>query len=196
MHKGFAVSIAIVLLLISGAFADQGTEQEQQFVITAANYGALEGAGVGTVSSFNIVPLANIQSTTVESGNIQYVQTSIGSLFQGANATGFLGAYGFDQGALTTGNQLQGSPSYFILGSQNQDFGYNFSQDTFNIGGFGSAAAIENFVGNQNQFIVTPYGVSANVQILGFGLFDGNDSRITNLVSRGLNIEHISRLRY
>jgi len=196
MHKGFAVSIAIVLLLISGAFADdQGTEQEQQFVITAANYGALDGAGVGSVSSFSIAPFANIQQTTVESGNIQYVQTSIGSLFQGATAAGFLGAYGFEQGALTMGNQWQDSPSYFFLGNQGQDFGYDFEQDIFTIGGLGSVVAIENFVGNQNQFIVTPYGVSANVQILGVGLFDGVDSHVSSLV-RGLSIEHISRLRY
>jgi hypothetical protein len=196
MHKGFAISIAVVLLLISEAFAADATEQEQQFVITTSNYGALEGSGVGAVSSFNFVPLANVQQTINDSGNIQYVQTSIGSLFQGANAAGFLGAYGFNQNALTVGDQWQGTPSYLILGLQSQDLGTAFTQNIINVGGLGSAAAIQNFVGNQNQFIVTPYGVSANVQVLGIGVLDGIDSHISSLVSRGLSINHISRIRY
>lgn len=194
MHKGFAVSIAIVLLLITETFA--AMEQEQQFMINTANTGVLTGAGVGAISSVSLLPLANVQETTVESGNIQYVQTSISSLYQGANAAGFLGTYGFDQDALAGGAQWQGSPSYMILGLQNQDYGTAFTQDIFTIGGFGSATAIENFVGNQNQFIVTPYGVSANIDILGVGLLDGVGSHITSLVSKGLSIEHVSRLRY
>jgi hypothetical protein len=196
MHKGFAVTISLVFLLSSGAFAADATEQEQQFIITTTNYGALEGSGVGAVSSFNFVPLANVQQSINDTGNIQYVQTSVGSLFQGANAAGFLGAYGFNQGALTVGDQWQGTPSYLTLGLQNQNLGTAFTQNIINVGGLGSAAAIQNFVGNQNQFIVTPYGVSANVQVLGVGVLDGVGSHISNLVSRGLSINHISRIRY
>lgn len=193
MHKGFAVSIAIVLLLVSGTFA--AVEQEQGFNITTSNAGTLTGSGVGAVSGINFVPLTNIQESVDDSGNIQYVQIGVSSLYQGASSSGMLGVYGFNQGALAVGNQWQGSPSYLILGLQNQDLGTAFTQDVFSIGGLGSAAAFQNFVGNQNQFIATPYGVSAHVQILGIGLLDGVDNHVSSLISRGLSIEHISRLR-
>jgi len=193
MHKGFAISIAIVLLLVSGTFA--AMEQEQGFNITTTNAGALTGSGIGAVSSINFVPLTNIQQT-VDAGNIQYVQIGVSSLYQGASSSGMLGVYGFNQGALAAGNQWQGSPSYLILGLQDQDLGTAFTQDIFTIGGLGSTAAIQHFAGSQNQFITTPYGVSANVQILGVGQFDGVGSHINSVISRGLSIEHISRLRY
>lgn len=194
MHKRFAISIAIVLLLVSGTFA--AIDQEQGFNITTSNAGALTGSGIGTVSSINFVPLTNIQQTVDDSGNIQYVQIGVSSLYQGASTSGMLGIYGFEQGALAVGNQWQGTPGYLFLGLQDQALGTAFTQDVFSIGGLGSATAIQNFVGNQNQFIVTPYGVSANVQILGIGLLDGVDSHIVSLISRGISIEHISRLRY
>lgn len=194
MHKGFAVSIAIVLLLISGTVT--AIEQEQGFNITTTNAGALTGSGVGAVASINFVPLANIQQTVDDSGNIQYVQIGVSSLFQGASSSGMLGVYGFEQGALAVGNQWQGSPSYLILGFQDQDLGTAFTQNVFTIGGLGSAAAIQHFAGNQNQIIATPYGISAHVQILGIGLLDGVNSHISSLISRGLSIQHISRLRY
>jgi hypothetical protein len=124
------------------------------------------------------------------------VQTGIGSLFQGGTAAGFLGVYGYDQAGLAAGDQWQGSPSYLILGSQGQSIGTAFDQDIFTVGGLGSATAIQNFTGNQNQFIATPYGVSANVQVLGIGELDGVNSHVISLVSRGINIQHISRLRY
>lgn len=194
MHKGAAVSIVIVFILASGTFA--ANVQEQGFNITTSNTGALTGSGIGSISSINFVPLTNIQQTVDDSGNIQYVQVGVSSLYQGASSSGMLGVYGFNQGALAVGNQWQESPDYFILGLQDQDLGTAFTQDVFTIGGLGSAAAIQHFVGNQNQFIVTPYGVSANVQILGIGLLDGVDSHIVSLISRGLSVEHVSRLRY
>lgn len=194
MHKGFAVSIAIVLLLVSGTFA--AMEQQQGFNITTSNAGALTGPGLSAVSSINFVPLANIQQAVDDSGNIQYVQIGVSSLYQGASSSGMLGTYGFNQGALTIGNQWQGTPSYFILGLQDQNLGTAFTQDVFSIGGLGSAAAIQHFAGSQNQFIATPYGVSANIQILGIGQLDSNNRHINNLINRGLSINHISRLRY
>ena len=193
MHKRFAISVAIVLLLISGTVV--AIEQQQGFNVTTSNTGVLTGTGIGAVSSINLVPLTNIQQTVDDSGNIQYVQIGVGSLYQGASSSGMLGVYGFNQDALAAGNQWQGSPNYFILGLQDQDLGTVLTQDVFSIGGLGSAAAIQHFVGNQNQFIATPYGISANVQILGIGLLDGVD-HISSLISRGLRIERISRLRY
>jgi hypothetical protein len=194
MRKGFAVSIAIVLLLISGAFA--AVEQEQQFDIISTNLGSISGAGVSAVTSINFVPLVNEQATINETGNIQYVQTGIGSLFQGASAAGFLGEYGYEQAGIAAGSQMQGSPSYLILGFQDQNIGTAFDQDIFTVGGLGSATAIQNFTGNQNQFIATPYGVSANIQVLGVGELDGVNSHVVSLVNRAINIEHVSRLRY
>ncbi len=193
MHKGFAISVALVLLLSSGTFA--AIDQAQQFNINTSNIGTLTGAGTGALSSINLVPIANIQEVSDGSGHIQFVQVGVGSLVQGASATGLLGIHGYNQGASTVGNQWQTTLNYLTLGLQDQSLGTAFTQDVLSIGGLGSAVALQNFIGSQNQFIITPFGVSANIQVLGVGLLDGVGGPTAGVINNGLSINRVVPIR-
>jgi len=187
MHKLFAVAIGFILLLSSGAFADIGSEQ--QFTIQASNVGTVTGPGVGAVASTNIIPVFNSQQAVESSGTIITVQTVAGSLFQGASATGLSDIYGYQQGAFVGGNQWQALSGLFGIGQQGQDLGTQFSQDVIGMGGWGAAAAAQSFAGNQNQLILTPNGVNANIQCVGVNLTDGLGGQISSVFSRSINIK-------
>jgi len=172
MRRGYIVATALVLLLASGTFAD--VDQAQQFVVNTSNAGSLSGAAAGALASTNMVPVVNVQQSSDGGDNIQLIQTTVGALFQGGAASGLCGLYGFDQGAYAGGSQTQGTTGYFNIGSQDQGFDTLLMQDVFNVGGLGSATAIQNFTGGENQIISTPYGVSANIQCLSIGMLDGS----------------------
>ena len=187
MYKLFAVTIAFVLLLSPGTFADIGSEQ--QFNIQTSNVGTLIGAGTGAISSVNIVPVINSQQTVDGSGSIRAIQIGIGSLFQVASASGLSGIYGYQQGASVGGDQWQVLQGFFGIGQQGQNIGTQFSQNLVRIGGWGSAAAVQHFAGNQSQLILTPYGVNANVQCIGINLIDGLGGQTSSVFSRIINIK-------
>lgn len=187
MNKGFAVPIALILLLSSGAFAAIG--QTQHFNIDASNVGSMTGAGGGGAASMALVPVAHSQVAVDRSGGVIALQTGIGLLVQGASAVGLGGLHGFEQSASAVGDQSQAVPDPYTLGLQEQNLGADLSQDAFTVGGLGSAVALQSFVGAQHQFIVTPYGVSVNVQCVGVSLLDGIGGRNSSVLNRGLNIE-------
>ncbi len=188
MHKRFAITIAIVFLLSSGAFAEE-IGQYQGFVIGASNIGNLTGAGASGISSITMVPVANFQQVVDGSGTLKTVQMGVASLFQGGTATGACGLYGFDQGASIVGAQSQMLPNYLSLGVQEQSLGPGLSQNVYRMGNLGSAIAFQNFVGGQNQLIITPYGVNANVQYVGVGLLDGIGGNASSMFNRTLTID-------
>lgn len=192
MGKGFAVSVAFVLLLSSGTFG--AVDQSQQFDVGAANIGSLTGAGAGAMANFNVIPIANVQSTSVGDG-LQYVQIGVGSLFQGATAGGLLGLYGFEQGAQAVGTQFQSSPNVYTLGNQGQDIGTVLTQNVVGLGGLGSAVALQNFVGGQTQLATAPYGISVNAQVLGIGVLDGLGGHVADVINRGLVINRQMQTR-
>jgi len=194
MRRGYVVAVALVLLLASGTFAD--VNQAQDFVVNTTNSGLISGGGAGALASTNMVPVVNVQQSSDGGDNIQLIQTTVGALFQGGSASGLCGLYGFDQGASAGGSQMQGTVDYFKLGLQDQDIGALLVQDVFNVGGMGSAMALQNFTGGQNQIISTPYGVNANIQCLSIGVLDGISGRTMNLISRGLTIQRTVGLRY
>lgn len=193
MRRGCIVAIALVLLLVSETFAD--VNQTQGFLVNSSNAGILNGIGAGALAATNSVPILNVQQSGDGGDNIQLLQTTVGSLFQGGTATGLCGVYGFDQSGSASGNQVQATIDY-LLGSQDQDLGTLLAQDVFTVGGFGSATAIQNFVGNQNQIVSTPYGVDANIQCLSVGVLDGIGGRSMSLINRGLTINRAIGLRY
>jgi len=194
MLKVFVVSIVFILLLSPGIFAD-AVNQDQQFNVVTSNIGTLVGSGTGAMSSVNLVPIANIQQVSDGSGNIKFVQIGVASLVQGGSAAGLCGIYGFNQGASASGYQWQTSPGYFSLGLQGQNMGASFSQSVINVGGLGSAVGFQNFIGGGNQITLTPYGVKADVECLGVGLFDSIGGHASSVISRSLSIERTSRLR-
>ncbi len=187
MLKGFAITIAIVLLLPSGTFAE--IDQGQQFVINTSNDGILTGAGIGGMFSVTAVPIANFQETIDGSGTLRTVQMGVGSLIQGSTVSGLAGNYGYEQGASIVGTQSQTLPGYLSLGTQNQDMGTAFSQNVFRVGNLGSAMVVQNFVGGQNQFITTPYGVNAGAQFIGVGMFDGIGGNASSMFIRSVSVE-------
>jgi len=187
MHKGFTVSIVLVFLLSSGAFA--GIFQGQGFGINADNGLLLNGAGSTAASSINVVPVVNTQQASDPAGN-RAVQTGVGSLVQSASAGGMAGQYSVGQGADAYGGQLQFIPTYYSLGMQVQDLDAALGQEVLKVGGVGAALGLQCFIGCQLQFIITPFGMSANVQYAGVAQGDaavgGPDSGI--IVSGGIDI--------
>lgn len=187
MHKGFTVSIALVFLLSSGAFAV--ILQGQSFGINTGNNLLLDGAGNAAASSINVVPVVNIQEASDPAGN-RAVQTEVGSLVQSASAAGVAGQYSVGQGAGAYGGQLQFLPTYNSLGTQVQDLNADLEQQVLKVGGVGAALGMQCFIGAQLQFTITHFGMSANVQYVGVAQADaaagGPDSSM--IVSGGLDI--------
>jgi hypothetical protein len=187
MLKGFAITIAIVLLLPSVTFAE--IDQGQQFVISTSNDGVLTGAGIGAMFSVSSVPITNFQEAIDGAGTLRTVQMGVGSLIQGSAVSGAAGSYGYEQGASIIGTQSQTLPGYLSLGTQDQDLGTAFTQGVFRVGNLGSAMAVQNFVGGQNQFMTTPYGVNAGAEFVGVGLVDGIGGQASTMFIRSVSIE-------
>ena len=182
MYRSVTLFIAILLLLTFTASAND-IGQTQQFTINSINAGAVTGTASGSVASFNAAPINTIQSVSGDGGSSTYMQMSSSSLSQAAVTVGLFGEYGFEQNATAVGTQNQASlPGYFSLGTQNQNLGAVFSQNTINNGGYGATIASQNFIGSGGQVITTPYGVNVNFIALGV------DSTAGVLVNRSLTI--------
>lgn len=184
MYKGFALTIALLLLLPSAALAD--IDQVQVFNIDSSSVGVLSGTSTGSVVSFNATPVTTFQMVSDGEGSTTYMQTSNSTLVQTAVTAGLYGDYGFSQNAVVAGNQAQSSlPGYFSLGTQSQNLGASFSQSILANGAFGSTIAVQNFIGSGGQVINTPYGVSANFVAVGV------DSSVGVLVNRTMTINRL-----
>lgn len=184
MYKGFALLIALVLLLPCSALAN--INQSQGFNIDSSTVGALSGTSTGSVVNFNATPISTFQMVTDGDGGTKYMQVSNSTLIQTAVTAGLYGDYGFAQNAVATGSQNQSSlPGYFSLGTQSQSLGAAFSQNTIANGAFGSTIAIQNFIGSGGQIITSPYGVSANFVAVGV------DSAAGVIVNRTLTINRL-----
>jgi len=186
MNKLFAVSMVFVFLLSSGTFAD-GVGQAQGYLIDAGNRASVGGAGYGAAMNTNIATVINKQEASNAFGHLKAVQIGFGSLAQGASAVGISGLYGAEQGAFVVGEQRQFGHDFYNLGLQQQNLDANLQQDVFGAGkGIGSASAIQTFIGGQAQFMITPFGASANIQCVGVGLFDS----VTNssVISGGIRV--------
>jgi len=187
MHKLLAVSIVFVLVLSSGAFA--AILQGQSFGINTGNNLLLNGAGNSAAYSVNILPVVNTQEASGP-GRTRALQTQVGSLVQSASAAGEAGQYIVGQNGDAFGGQLQYVPGYYNLGTQVQDLDADLTQNVLKAGGIGAALGIQSFIGCQMQFVVTPFGMSANVQYAGVAnanaVAGGPDSSM--LVSGGLDI--------
>jgi hypothetical protein len=183
---GFVVCIAIVCVLSSGAFAAIG--QAEGFLIGAGN--GLTLLTDGAAGNVNIVIVDNSQEASSPSGRITARQSETGSLVQGASAVGTGGIFEAAQGGGAIGEQWQFVPDFGSLGVQGQDLDAGLGQEVVKMGGVGSVLAVQAFVGCQVQFIVTPFGISANVQYVGVALFDGlgGGPDSTTGVSAGANI--------
>jgi len=102
MLRGFSLSVAVILLLSSGAFADIG--QAEGFSIGALNMVQRVG-GAGWAEGGNLVMVG--QSQKVHAAGTTAIQKETGILFQGAKVVGICGATKVQQNASADGLQSQ-----------------------------------------------------------------------------------------
>jgi hypothetical protein len=167
MLRGFSLSVAVILLLSSGAFADIG--QAEGFSIGALNMVQRVG-GAGWAEGGNLVMVG--QNQKVHAAGTTAIQKETGILFQGAKAVGICGATKVQQNASADGLQSQ----LVVTGrhgfqAQGQSLAVGLDNVVRQTGGVGGAVGAQGFVGGQNQVLVTPGGTSANSQVVGAAQF-------------------------
>lgn len=180
MFKGFAVSAALLLLLVSGAMA---TIQVQGFDLGQTNYVA--DVGDGAAGNVNAIMMAANQSASGPAHTVGY-QGTIGSLMQAAGAVATNGLVGVSQ----TGDAVGGQSQALGTDIQMQDLYADLVQDVTKVGGQGVAVGLQTFIGIQTQLTFSPWGGSANVQGIGVNLYDavGGGPGGATAVSGGANV--------
>lgn len=167
MLKSFSISVAVVLLLSSGAFAAIG--QAEGFSIGAFNMVKRVG-GAGWAEGGNTVMVGHGQEAYAV--GTAAIQEETGILTQSASAAGIGGATTVRQQASADGLQGQvigrGRP-----GPREQGQSLTVGLDTVvrKASGIGGAVGAQGFVGAQEQIEVTPRGTSAAYQVVGAAQF-------------------------
>ncbi|MBA7690004.1 hypothetical protein ES703_98523 [subsurface metagenome] len=164
MPKKFLISVAVILLLSSGALADIG--QVQAFEIGAVNKVKVVG-GLGMASGGNYLEIGQRQmERKARLGSAAMKQG--GTLTQHARAQARGGAIGVVQNASVDGSQKQ-----FIghgrRGSHQQGQSLNLNLNTIARkprGGIGRAIGSQSFVGEQSQKQAYRGGFSASSQFV------------------------------
>ena len=185
MYKGFVVSIAVVFLMSSGAFAAIG--QTEGFGVGASNLVLLLG-GPGAAYGGNVGMVGHGQQATDGGWGTIAMQNEAGILNQGASAVGTSGLLGIAQGAGVAGQQWQLADGG--LGLQGQDIDLNLAQELLKLDGVGGVLGAQGAVVGQVQIIVGPYGVSGDAQFVGAAQFGavGGGPGATNTITGGLSI--------
>jgi hypothetical protein len=173
MVRDFLLSVAVVLLLSSGTFADVG--QTEGFSIGAMNVVQKVG-GAGWAGSGNLVMVGHGQEA-LKVGTVAR-QKETGKLTQSASAGGICGTTKVLQNASVQG--LQGQAA--VLGrhgfqAQGQSLAVGLDSVIRQSGGIGSATSVQDFVGGQHQLLATPNGTSANYQVVGAAQFSSVSAR-------------------
>jgi hypothetical protein len=167
MLRGFSLSVAVILLLSSGAFAAIG--QAEGFSIGALNMVQSVG-GAGWAEGGNLVMVGHSQK--VHAAGTVAIQKETGISIQGARAVGICGATKIQQNASVDGLQSQlVVPGKHGFQAQGQSLTVDLDNVVRKTGGVGGAAGAQDFVGGQNQILVTPGGTSANSQFVGAAQF-------------------------
>lgn len=167
MLRGFSLSVAVILLLSSGAFAAIG--QAEGFSIGALNMVQRVG-GAGWAEGGNLVMVGHSQK--VHAAGTTAIQKETGILTQSARAVGICGATKISQNASADGLQSQlVVPGKHGFQAQGQSLTVGLDNVVRKTGGVGGAAGAQGFVGGQNQILVTPGGTSVNSQVVGAAQF-------------------------
>ena len=167
MLRGFSLSVAVILLLSSGAFAAIG--QAEGFSIGALNMVQRVG-GAGWAEGGNLVMVGHSQK--VHAAGTTAIQKETGTLTQGARAVGICGATKILQNASADGLQSQlVVPGKHGFQAQGQSLTVGLDNVVRKTGGVGGAVGTQGFVGGQKQILVTPGGTSVNSQVVGAAQF-------------------------
>jgi len=167
MLRGFSLSVAVILLLSSGAFAAIG--QAEGFSIGALNMVQRVG-GAGWAEGGNLVMVGHSQK--VHAAGTAAIQKETGILFQGAKAFGICGATKIKQNASADSLQSQlVLPGRHGFQAQGQSLTVGLDNVVRKTGGIGGASGAQGYVGHQEQILRTPGGTSANSQFVGTAQF-------------------------
>ncbi len=167
MLRGFSLSVAVILLLSSGALAAIG--QAEGFSIGALNIVQRVG-GAGWAEGGNLAIVGHSQKAYA--AGTAAIQKETGILIQGARAVGICGAIKILQNASVDGLQSQlVMPGKRGFQAQGQSLTVGLDNVVRKTGGVGGAAGAQGFVGGQNQILVTPGGTSVNSQFVGAAQF-------------------------
>jgi hypothetical protein len=179
MIRGFSLSVAVILLLSSGALAAIG--QAEGFSIGAQNMVQRVG-GAGWAEGGNLVVVGHSQKAYIVGATA--MQKEAGILTQNASVYGACGSTKVQQNASADGLQSQlvmlGKPGFQ---AQGQSLAVGLDNQVRQSGSIGGAEGAQSFVGGQNQVLVTPGGTSANSQFVGAAQFAAvSGGRNTNVV--------------
>ncbi len=159
MLRGFTLSVVIILLLSSGAFALIG--QLQCGDVGSTMTLASPGWG-GMATSSVILPFGQNQYKHDMASNTTVFQTQNGLIAQGATAVGGLfGSSGVVQGVEASGLQGQLVADPLTLQGEMMTVGLNQTASSL---GIGDVQAFQAFIGGQSQIVSSPAGVSAQSQ--------------------------------
>jgi hypothetical protein len=169
MRKVLSIFVLLILLPVCTSFGAVG--DAQGFLIDAQN-SAILLTGPGVAQNTNLAVVGQSQGSSNPYQGLTALQSETGVLVQGAYIGSMGGAFGVGQAANVLAGQLQtvgglGGPLI-----QDQFLNGSFAQDVARAGGIGAALGVQGFIGVQVQLIVTPEGVSKNVQYLGLGQVD------------------------
>ena len=161
MLRKCLLSVAVILLLSSGALADIG--QVQGFSIGALNLVGRYG-GRGEAEGGNIA-IVNHSQEVYKPLRSSVWQEEKGVLVQFGSARGTGGVSGVAQHATVQG--LQGQlTGRFGSTVQGQHLNVGLGQVAIKSGGVGGAVGAQGFVGGQSQTIVTPRMISTESQFV------------------------------
>jgi hypothetical protein len=162
MLRGFPLSVTVILLLSSGAFAAIG--HAEGFSIGALNMVQKVG-GAGWAEGGNLVMVG--QSQEVYAVGTLARQKQAGLLNQSASVYGTCGITKVLQNVSADGlqNQLVVSGRRGFQ-AQGQSLTVGLDNIIRKTGGVGGASGEQGFVGGQRQVLVTPNGTSANSQVV------------------------------
>jgi hypothetical protein len=185
MHRKFLISMAVILMLTSGAFANIG--QIECFSIGSLNIVGRSGM-VGSAKGGNLVIFSHSQKIQKPWFSTKFKQEEKGILVQYGKAQGTGGVSGVAQRAKIRGIQGQYTKP-FGLTTQGQCLKVNLGQVALESGGVGSAQGLQGFVGVQSQKITTPHMTSTGKQFVGVGQYasvsggEGSTGIVVNAVS-------------
>ena len=175
MHRKFILSLIIILLLSSGAFACIGQPggfstigQAEGFSIGAFNVVERYG-GVGSAEGGNMVMVGHAQEAHDVAGGTAALQEETAILTQSASSAGMGGASSVVEEAIINGSQGQNIGPGMRAEGQSLEVGLNTI--THQAGSIGGAVGAQGFVGAQNQLEITPNGISVGSQFVGAAQF-------------------------
>lgn len=167
MLRSFSLSVVVILLVASGAFACIG--RAEGFSINALNVVQRVG-GAGWAESGNVV-IIGLGNSAYATDTVS-AQKESGILVQNAGTVGFGGSARIMQNASIAGRQGQ-----IVLGVkpdgqvQRQSLNVGLENVIRTVSGIGRSTGTQSFVGSQRQVVVTPNGKAANYQVAGVAQF-------------------------